>query len=141
MRFKKETKSVVITLGIVFGFWFVSVGAMAMSPPPMNPPSCPTGEPGCDYPLHTRSQAQVKSGKLELNGVFQANSSTYLAVSSGSVGIGTDSPQAKLDVVGNEVRVGSSGTACTGANEGSIRYSNGQFYGCADGSWTTLYLY
>ena len=39
-----------------------------------------------------------------------------------SVGIGTASPQAKLDVKG-EVRIGNSGVSCSTANEGAQRYN------------------
>lgn len=54
----------------------------------------------------------------------------------GNVGIGTTSPQVKLDVAG-EARVGSSGGRCTSANEGAIRYDSvsKEFVGCDGSSW------
>jgi prepilin-type N-terminal cleavage/methylation domain-containing protein len=42
---------------------------------------------------------------------------------SGNTGIGTSNPQAKLDVAG-ESRIGSTGVACSGANEGAQRYNS-----------------
>jgi len=41
----------------------------------------------------------------------------------GNVGVGVQAPASKLDVDG-DVRVGSTGTACTNANKGAIRYNN-----------------
>jgi len=57
----------------------------------------------------------------------------------GNVGIGTTSPQVKLDVAG-EARIGSSGDRCTSANEGAIRYdsSTKSFVGCNGADWTSL---
>ncbi len=42
---------------------------------------------------------------------------------SGNVGIGTTSPQTKLDVNG-EVKLASSGSACSTSNEGALRYNS-----------------
>jgi hypothetical protein len=58
----------------------------------------------------------------------------------GNVGIGTTNPEAKLDVSGGEIKVGTSGVACTAANAGSIRYTGGLFYGCNGSSWKLLVI-
>ena len=48
----------------------------------------------------------------------------------GNVGIGTAAPQSLLQAYGGEVQVGSSGTSCSSANAGAIRYSGGTLYYC-----------
>ena len=55
------------------------------------------------------------------------------------IGMGTYTPQAKLDVKGN-IRVGNENNACTSANEGSIRYVSGtkKFQGCDGTNWINL---
>lgn len=71
------------------------------SAPIANPPTCATGNPGCDPPLNTNLAGQIKSGGLTV-----ANNSGVvngLVVRYGNVGIGnfdliTTFPQAKLDV-------------------------------------------
>lgn len=57
----------------------------------------------------------------------------------GNVGIGTTTPQATLDVHG-EVRPGNSGTACSAASEGAIRYNAGikRFEGCNSFAWMII---
>ena len=60
-------------------------------------------------------------------------------IKSGNVGIGVSSPVAKLEVNG-DIKVGSSGVACSAANEGSFRYNSSvqatQY--CNGTEWTTL---
>lgn len=55
------------------------------------------------------------------------------------VGVGTYTPQAKLDVKG-DIRVGGTTAPCTGANEGAIRYesSSKKFQGCDGSNWVPL---
>ena len=53
------------------------------------------------------------------------------------IGMGTDTPQAKLDVNG-EVRVGNEGGNCTSTNRGAIRFDGTHFYGCTPLGWKQL---
>jgi outer membrane protein len=56
------------------------------------------------------------------------------------VGVGTYTPQAKLDVNG-DIRVGGTTTPCSVANEGAIRYESSlkKFQGCDGSSWVSLH--
>jgi len=56
------------------------------------------------------------------------------------VGVGTYTPQSKLDVNG-DIRVGGTTAPCTGANEGAIRYesSSKKFQGCDGSNWVSLH--
>ncbi len=51
-----------------------------------------------------------------------------------SVGIGTTTPAAKLDVAGG-VKVANDGAACSAANAGSIRWTGSTFQGCNGTDW------
>ena len=53
------------------------------------------------------------------------------------IGMGTYKPQAKLDVAGG-VRVANDTSACSSANEGTIRYDGTNFYGCTSSGWKQL---
>ena len=53
------------------------------------------------------------------------------------VGMGTYQPKAKLDVNGG-VRVANDASACSSANEGTIRYDGTNFYGCTSSGWKQL---
>lgn len=62
---------------------------------------------------------------------------------SGSMGIGSTAPKAKLDVVGtisasDAVQVGSSSLACSSGISGAIRYNAGNLEFCNGTSWTAL---
>lgn len=76
---------------------------------------------------------------LTWDGSTPLSCSNELTVSGGNVGIGTQGPQATLDVNG-EVRVGDSGAACSAANKGAIRYDATAvlFEGCDGSSWRSL---
>ncbi len=101
MKIPRSIKSLSLVLATTVSVFAASFFALAnWSPPPASPPGCPAGSPGCDAPLHVGSGSQVKSGALGVGGVFQADSSAYLAVSVGDVGIGTADPGYKLDVSG-----------------------------------------
>ena len=60
-----------------------------------------------------------------------------LGGSSNKVGLGTDTPQAKLDV-GGGVRVGDEYGACTYNKAGTIRFDGSNFYGCDGFTWKQL---
>ena len=53
------------------------------------------------------------------------------------IGMGTYTPQAKLDVKG-EVRVGNESGNCTSSNRGAIRFDGTHFYGCTPSGWKQL---
>ncbi len=92
-------KFIGLTLGVALSVFAVSFVTYAdWSQPPSTPPTCPSGSPGCDAPIHVGSGEQIKSGPLGIISVFRTNSASYFAVNSGNVGIGTDSPGAKLQV-------------------------------------------
>ena len=58
-------------------------------------------------------------------------------IASGSVGIGTTTPQSTFDVNG-VIRVSDDGETCTGLNPGAIRYSGGNLAFCNGVSWSNL---
>jgi hypothetical protein len=56
---------------------------------------------------------------------------------SGSVGIGTTSPQAALDVNG-AARVGSTAASCSSTNAGAVQYTSGTLEACNGTSWIPI---
>ena len=56
------------------------------------------------------------------------------------VGVGTYTPQAKLDING-DIRVGGTTAPCSTANEGAIRYESSlkKFQGCDGSNWVSLH--
>jgi hypothetical protein len=66
------------------------------NPPAGTPPTCPTGQPGCDAPLNVSGTFQSKDGNLMVNAA--GSYATGFSVPYGNVGIGTASPGAKLQV-------------------------------------------
>jgi hypothetical protein len=63
---------------------------------------------------------------------------TAMAITStGSVGIGTTSPQAALDVNG-AARVGSTGASCSSTNAGAVQYTSGTLEACNGTSWIPI---
>ena len=71
---------------------------------------------------------------LQKNGVSQ-----LVVEDTGKVGIGTATPQAKLEVNG-AVMVGTTATACSDTIDGSIRYNDGTnvMEACLNTTWTNL---
>jgi hypothetical protein len=58
----------------------------------------------------------------------------------GRVGIGTRQPAATLDVYQGEVKIGSTGTACTAALAGTLRYADAKLQLCDGASWRKVSL-
>jgi hypothetical protein len=72
--------------------------------------------------------------------VFMADNAERVRIANnGNMGIGTTNPQSKLEVNG-EARIGNTGVACSGANEGAVRYNSGAkiMEYCNAVSWQTL---
>ena len=59
-------------------------------------------------------------------------------ISPATSGLGTTSPQSKLQISGREVQVGSSGLSCTSNNAGAISYSSGALNYCNGSNWTAV---
>lgn len=83
---------------IIFFGLALTIGTLyAWNPPPSGvPPTCPSGQPGCDAPINVGNTFQSKDGNLTVNalGTF----ATGFSVPFGKVGIGTASPAGKLAV-------------------------------------------
>jgi hypothetical protein len=56
---------------------------------------------------------------------------------SDNVGIGTATPESKLEIYSGEVQIGSSGASGAAVNAGALRYSGGTFYYCNGSAWTS----
>jgi hypothetical protein len=56
----------------------------------------------------------------------------------GRVGIGTEKPAATLDVYKGEIRIGSSGVACTKDLVGMMRFAADQLQVCNSRGWQSL---
>jgi hypothetical protein len=61
-----------------------------------------------------------------------------IASDDGRVGIGTGKPAATLDVYKGEIKIGSSGAACTKELAGMIRYADDQLQVCNSRGWQLL---
>ncbi len=92
-----KTKIFLVALVLVFTASYVAMATW------VEPGSAPTGG-NVSAPLNIGGVTQAKSGALGINGVFQTNSSTYLATSGGNVGIGITDPTQKLDING-QIRI------------------------------------
>jgi hypothetical protein len=105
---KQNTKTVIITTGGIIGIslsvFFLTFVVLAWTGPQHTPPTCESGEVGCDEVLHTGSAAQSKAGGLLLN---TGGATNGLIVQSGNVGIGTASPDATLHIEGTVKMFGS----------------------------------
>lgn len=78
------------------------------------------------------------SENLTLNSTSNATKGYVLINSAGgNVGIGTTTPQSRLDVAGS-VRVGSDATACSATISGSIRLNSNTLEYCNGTAWTAL---
>jgi hypothetical protein len=61
-------------------------------------------------------------------------SNTNLAISGGNVGIGTSSPQARLDVAGG-AKIGDDTGGCNSNKAGTLRYNSGKVQYCDGSTW------
>lgn len=88
---------IVLSAALGAALLFVVV-AQAWTGPLSSPPTCVSGNPGCDAPLNVSGTAQTKVGGLQLN----TNLNTNGLIVYGNVGVGVASPNAKLSI-GNNV--------------------------------------
>ena len=58
----------------------------------------------------------------------------------GSVGVGTATPQATLDVYRGEIKIGSTGEPCVSALAGTLRYAINRLQLCDGTSWRNVSL-
>ena len=58
----------------------------------------------------------------------------------GGVGIGTETPVARLDVYKGEIKIGSSGAACAKELVGMVRFADDQLQVCNSRGWRSLAL-
>lgn len=91
---------VLISVIIALGLSIAIQSLFAWSPPLNTPPTCNSGDPGCDAPLNTSSTGQSKDGGLIIN--HSGAAANGLIVENGNVGIGTTNPTAKLTIVTND---------------------------------------
>jgi len=85
--------AIILVLGLSISFQSLLA---AWTAPAANPPTCATGNAGCDAPLNAGPLIQLKSGALWLN--TNGLSPYGLIVESGNVGIGTTGPFRKFQV-------------------------------------------
>jgi hypothetical protein len=87
VNFMRKVKPIALILGVLV--MSVAVGYLATAwtdAPTGTAPFCPAGYSGCDTPINIGSASQTKSGSFNVMG---------------DVGVGTEAPGAKLEVVGN----------------------------------------
>jgi hypothetical protein len=92
----------IIILGLIIGLGVNYIIADFTSPL-HTPPTCLTGEPGCDTPLNVGNIGQVKNGGLTLGHI--SGIPNGLIVENGNVGIGTTSPNRLLTLQGTNATV------------------------------------
>jgi hypothetical protein len=100
---------------------------LAWTQPSSTPPSN-----NVPAPINVSAVEQYKTGALGIGGVFIADNSTYLATSTGKVGIGTTTPKEKLVLEGGNFLVSSGNPALEGSIDNSdpsaiLTYSRGVF--------------
>ena len=64
----------------------------------------------------------------------------YVDSNNAHVGIGTEEPAAAFDVYRGEIKIGSSGTACTAALAGALRYADTRLQLCDGTGWRNVSL-
>jgi hypothetical protein len=75
---------------------------------------------------------------LAANGVDATGDNFYVDTKTGHIGIGTQAPASAVDAGPGEVKVGSSGAACTPAIEGAIRYADKKLQFCDGEGWRSV---
>lgn len=84
--------AVILTLGLSISFQSLLAG---YTPPLDSPPTCASGNPGCDAPLDKSSYVNAKSGPLWINTSGIGYPGLWVT---GKVGIGSNAPSASLQI-------------------------------------------
>ena len=124
----KTIKNISLFCGIVFSIFFVSFMVLAWSAPG----SAPTGG-NVAIPINESSVAQIKTGPLEVQGLFIAQS---------NVGIGTTSPRSKLNLGSGGIAIGSGNAVSTvHGDRRSIQIASDTSYGGTYNNHTGFLVY
>jgi hypothetical protein len=75
---------------------------------------------------------------LAANSVDSTGDNFHVDTKTGHIGIGTAEPASAVDAGTGEVKVGSSGAACTRAIEGAIRYEDKKLQFCDGEGWPSV---
>lgn len=89
----------------------------------------------------TRAPAKANAAEPVAGAQSPANDFAGQIMSNGKtgrVGIGTKEPAATLDVYQGEIKIGSTGAACTKALVGTIRFAADQLQICNSQGWRAL---
>ncbi|MDD5433766.1 MAG: hypothetical protein PHE77_03910, partial [Candidatus Pacebacteria bacterium] len=106
MNFSKF-KPIILLVSVFVICYSITFCVLAWYDAPASPPTCPSGDPGCDAPINAGPTAQVKTGALQTNG-FQTNGeltaigTSYLANVNvyGNMGVGVVASSYRLEVSG-----------------------------------------
>ncbi|MFA6096467.1 MAG: hypothetical protein WC788_02460 [Candidatus Paceibacterota bacterium] len=120
----EKTRIASVLLSVAICIMAFGYTVIAWSPAPADPPDCPAGYPGCDAPLNVGNAGQTKGGGLILNTAGWPNG---LSVAAGNVGIGTLTPDSKLDVIGDAAVDGGAATISTGGYTDTVTISGDNF--------------
>lgn len=96
MTLKETIIAIGQIIGVALSIFLISYFVFSWTGPTTNPPNG-----NVDAPLSSGSDTGYKAGALGVGGVFQTDTHTHLAKDGGNVGIGTTSPEAKLEVNGD----------------------------------------
>jgi uncharacterized protein (TIGR02145 family) len=88
-----SSKSFGLMLGAFLSILLLSVAVFAWTGPTQAPPAG-----NISYPVTATNKTQLMGGSFSVSGVFQTDTNTHLAITNGSVGIGTDSPGGLLGI-------------------------------------------
>jgi len=100
MKKQISPKIVSLTFGVLVVCFAMAFYVLGWTEPQQVPPGCTSGQPGCDAPINVGLTGQYKRGTLRVAGLT-VDSNTYLATTSGNVGIGTAAPNEQLELTGN----------------------------------------
>lgn len=128
---KTKTNKLLTLATIIIASFFVStIFTFAdWTAPVSDPPTCNSGDPGCDAPI-TTGAGQIKDGGLAV-ATYPSTITNGFLVQYGNVGIGTLSPASKLTIDGGGVAVGPGAVA---SGNGSLAVGWGNPRATGDGA-------